>query len=84
MSKIEFSKDEKEFIVQKIRNYFEDELDREIGQFDAVRLMDFFSVQIGPLYYNRGLFDAQAILEKRLENITEAISEIEKPTEYFR
>lgn len=84
MSKIEFLKEEKEFIVQEICNYFEEELDQEIGQFDAVRLMDFFSDKLGPLYYNRGLFDAQAILEKRMDNIKEAISEIEKPTDFYR
>ncbi|MES9832570.1 MAG: DUF2164 domain-containing protein [Candidatus Thiodiazotropha sp. DIVDIV] len=84
MSKIEFSKDEKELIVHKIKRYFSKEMDQEIGQFDAEFLLDFFSSEIGPYYYNRGLQDARAVLESRLENIDEALYEIEKPTEMVR
>ena len=84
MSKIEFSKNEKELLIQKIQHYFNDELDQKIGQFDAEFLMDFFSEEIGVYYYNRGLYDAQTILESNLESITEAIYEIEKPTEFIR
>jgi uncharacterized protein (DUF2164 family) len=84
MSNIEFSKDEKEHIVHKIKRYFSEELDQEIGQFDAEFLLDFFSKEIGPYYYNRGLYDARAVLERRLGNIDEALYEIEKPTELVR
>jgi uncharacterized protein (DUF2164 family) len=84
MSKIEFSKEEKQLIVDKIKHYFNTNLDQEIGQFDAEFLLDFFSKEIGPYYYNRGLYDARAVLESRLENINEALYEIEKPTEFVR
>jgi uncharacterized protein (DUF2164 family) len=46
--------------------------------------LDFFAEEIGPYFYNRGLYDAQAILQSRLENIGEAIYEIEKPTQFAR
>ncbi|MET0009689.1 MAG: DUF2164 domain-containing protein [Candidatus Thiodiazotropha sp. 6PLUC9] len=84
MPMIEFSKDEKELIVHKIKRYFSKEMDQEIGQFDAEFLLDFFSEKIGPYYYNRGLHDARAVLESRLENIDEALYEIERPTEMVR
>ena len=84
MSKIEFSKEEKEFIVKDIQDFFGEDLDQEIGQFDSIHLLDFFTDKIGPYYYNRGLFDAQAILEKRMDSIKEAISELEKITEFAR
>jgi uncharacterized protein (DUF2164 family) len=84
MSGIEFSKDEKSLIVQKIKSYFSDKLDQEIGQFDAEFLLDFFSDEIGSYYYNRGLQDARAVLEGRLEDIDEAIYEIEKSTDFVR
>jgi uncharacterized protein (DUF2164 family) len=82
MSEIEFSKEEKEIITKKIQLYFNEELNQEIGQFDAQFLLDFFSKEIGPYFYNRGLHDAQAILESRMESISDAISEIEKITEF--
>ena len=84
MALIEFSKEEKAAIVGKIQRYFADELNQEMGQFDSEFLLDFFSDQIGAYYYNRGLYDARSILEGRLEDITEAIYEIEKPTDYLR
>ena len=82
MSEIIFSKEEKEIITKKIQLYFSEELDREIGQFDAQFLLDFFSEEIGPYFYNRGLYDAQSILENRMESISEAMYEIEKITEF--
>ena len=84
MSTIEVSNDEKALIVHKIKQYFSDKLDQDIGQFDAEFLLDFFSEEIGPYYYNRGLQDARAVLESRLENIDEALYEIDKPTEFIR
>jgi uncharacterized protein (DUF2164 family) len=84
MSEIEFSKEEKEVIVKKIQLYFREELDRDIGQFDAQFLLDFFAEEVGPYFYNRGLYDAQAILERRMEDIAESIYELEKVTEFRR
>ena len=71
-------------LVGKIQRYFEEELDQTIGQFDAEFLLDFVSEELGACFYNRGLYDAQAILEKRLESISEAIYEIEKPTDFTK
>ena len=81
MSVIKFSKDETKLIIGKIQLYFREELDQKIGQFDAEFLLDFFTEEVGAYYYNRGLFDAQSILESKLENIAEAIYELEKPTD---
>ncbi|AJQ93032.1 DUF2164 domain-containing protein [Gynuella sunshinyii] len=84
MSMIEFSNEEKAIIVNKIKLYFRDELEQDIGQFEAEFLLDFFAEEIGTFFYNRGLYDAQAILEQRLESITDAIYELEKPTPFSR
>jgi uncharacterized protein (DUF2164 family) len=81
MSKIEFSNQQKEVIVTKIQRYFEQELDQDIGQFDAEFLLDFFSDQVGAYYYNQGLQDAQAVIQGSLLNISEAIDGIEKQTD---
>lgn len=84
MSKIEFSREEIEIITQKIRLYFAEELNQDIGQFDAQFLLDFVSEEIGSYYYNRGLYDAQSVLERRMDDISEAIYELEKITEFRR
>ena len=82
MNKIEFTASEREALVKKIQRYFDEELNQEIGQFPAEFLLEFFTEEIGPYFYNRGLFDAQAVLEKRMDSIGEAIDELELPVEY--
>ena len=83
MSTIKFSKTETEQLVTKIQQYFEKELDQDLGQFDAEFLLEFFSKEVGVYFYNRGLFDAQAVISDKLEHVSEmiqeGIGEIEKP-----
>ena len=79
MAETGFSKEEKQLIVDKLRNYFEQELNQELGQFDADFLLDFITKEIGPYFYNRGLYDAQAVMQGRVDAIIESIYEIEKP-----
>jgi len=84
MKNIEFSKEEKEIILKIIQAYFTEELDQEIGRFDAQFLLDFFAEKIGPYFYNKGLYDAQSILKRRFDDISDAIYELEKITDFRR
>jgi uncharacterized protein (DUF2164 family) len=84
MAKIEFSKPEKELITRKVQMYFREELDQELGQFDAEFLLDFFAEEIGAYFYNRGVRDAQMVIEAKVADINDALYEIEKPTEFVR
>jgi len=79
---IEFSLQEKEILVSKVKQYFENELSQDIGQFDAEFLLDFFSKEIGVYHYNKGLKDAQDVFKSRVDSITDAIYELEFPTEF--
>ena len=79
MALLSFAKQEKDAIIRKIQEYFSAELEQEIGQFDAGFLLDFFADEIGPHFYNKGIHDAQAILQKRIDEIVEAIDSLEKP-----
>ena len=84
MSDITFSKDEKALIVRKLQLYFSEELKQQIGQFDAEFLLDFISKELGAYYYNRGLYDAQAALNAKLEDVQDAIYQLEQRTDYRR
>lgn len=81
---IKFSKEETDLLTRKIQVYFNDELDQEIGQFPAQFLLEFISEEVGCYFYNRGLLDAQAVLNTRMESLGEAIYDLEKPTEFSR
>ena len=78
MKPIEFSKDERTAIVSRIRDYFQTEMDQEIGNIPAEMLLRFFTEQIGPFYYNRGLADAQAVFASKLDDINDAIYALEQ------
>jgi len=82
MSQIEFTQREKELLVYKLKAYFNNELDCEIGQFDAEFLLEFVSKEIGVYHYNKGLQDAQEIFKQKVESVTDAIYEIKIPTEF--
>ena len=84
MAIVEFSGDEKKIIVGRIQTYLREELNQELGGFDAEFLLDFFAEEMGAYFYNRALYDAQAILERRLEDFGEAVFELEKPTDFSR
>ena len=84
MALIKFSDEEKKLIVGRIQAYFQEELHQVLGGFDAEFLLDFFAEEMGAYFYNRALYDAQAIMQRRLEDFGEAIFELEKPTDFGR
>lgn len=84
MTDIKFTEEETALIVRKIQLYFTEELKQDIGRFDAEFLLDFFSGEVGSYFYNRGLYDAQAILSSKLDDLSEAIYQLERPTEFRR
>jgi uncharacterized protein (DUF2164 family) len=84
VAEIAFSKDQKDVIVNKIQRYFTQQLEQDIGQFDAEFLLDFFSKEMGSFYYNKGLYDAQAIVLSKVDTITDAIYELEQSTDLLR
>lgn len=81
MDAIKFSKEEKAAMVRKLQLYFSEELRQQIGQFDAEFLIDFISEELGAYYYNRGLQDAQTVLAAKLEDIQDALFQLEQPTD---
>ncbi|MBT5229115.1 MAG: DUF2164 domain-containing protein [Methylococcales bacterium] len=78
MTKIEFSREQQQVMVQKLQSYFDQELNQELEQFDAEFLLDFFAKDMGAYFYNCGLHDARAILESRVGLIDDDIYAIEK------
>ncbi len=84
VSGIQFSKEEKRLVAEKLQQYFSEELNQELTRFEAEFLIDFISEELGPLFYNRGLFDAQTLLNSKMDLIQDAIYELEKPIKGVR
>lgn len=84
MKQIAFNHQEKGILVTKIQDYFESQLNQDIGQFDAEFLIDFFSEHLGSYYYNRGLSDAQLAIRVKLDDMEAEIDSLEKPTDFIK
>ncbi len=84
MEKVEFTRSEKELIAKKIQLYFREELEQEIGGFDAQFLLDFFAEEIGALWYNQGVKDAQQVIEERTLGVVDALDELLQSTDIGR
>ncbi len=65
-------------LVKEIQQYFTDELDQEIGSFDAQFLLDFFARRAACHFYNQGLSDAFKAFEGKLAEFGELIYELEQ------
>lgn len=78
MKPIAFSREETAAITAKLRTYFRDELDIDLATLPAEMLVDFLGREIGPFFYNRGLYDAQAVVAAKAEDIGEAIAGLER------
>lgn len=81
MPEITLNPEQKKVIVEKIKLYFREELDQDIGGFDAEFLLDFFLEEMGGYFYNQGLYDAQQLLSEKLDDLSECIFNLEKPVQ---
>ncbi|RDE24187.1 DUF2164 domain-containing protein [Motiliproteus coralliicola] len=80
MTEFRLSREETDRIVDKIKTYFNDELDQDIGGFEAEFLIEFFAKAIGAHFYNQGLADARALFAEKAEEVGYLVEELEKPT----
>ncbi|WP_067587692.1 DUF2164 domain-containing protein [Endozoicomonas ascidiicola] len=80
MEKIKLSKQDKDMLISKIKEYFDTELEQEVGGFEAEFLIDFFAREIGPHFYNQGLADAHTLFLEKTEEMGYLMQELEKPT----
>ncbi|TON98216.1 hypothetical protein CGH50_03015, partial [Vibrio parahaemolyticus] len=69
---------QKETLASAIQDYMQDELSIEIGQFDSEFLIDFITDKLGAVYYNKGVEDAKAVIERRMLEMSDELYEIEQ------
>ncbi|MCY0146236.1 DUF2164 domain-containing protein [Hoeflea sp. G2-23] len=84
MKPVTFSPEETKAVVREIQVYFEEELDQQIGAIPAEMLMKFFTDKMGAYFYNRGVYDAQALVRDRMEVLVDDMFALEQPTRHLR
>ncbi len=73
---IQLSKENTDKIVKDIQSYFADNLGQEIGNFDAMFLLEFFTEKVGPHFYNQALSDVHSLISKRTEETLDSLSDL--------
>ncbi|WP_107339251.1 DUF2164 domain-containing protein [Agrobacterium pusense] len=72
-------KQEKAALAARVRDYRAREAEAEIGLLQAEIFVDFLAEELGYVFYNQGLRDAQAAILRRLEDAAGDIDVLEKP-----
>lgn len=81
MKPIVFTRAERDTAGARLRAFLRDDLDHDISALQADMLLDFIGQQMGAVFYNRGLYDAQAVIAARTDDIVEAIAGLERLAE---
>jgi uncharacterized protein (DUF2164 family) len=76
---IELDKRTRDALAATLARYLKDEFSVEIGRMEAVVFLDFMAERLGPHFYNQALRDGQAHLHVKLDALSEALHDLEKP-----
>jgi uncharacterized protein (DUF2164 family) len=57
------------YLLGSIRRFFAEEMDDEIGDLKAMRVLDFCIREIAPSVYNQAIADAQAYFQERVTDL---------------
>ena len=72
------SPEQRDEAAHKIRGWLQDEQDMELGRLPAEMLVEFIEEQIGKLYYNQGLRDAETLIRAKVEDVADALYGMER------
>ena len=78
---IQLESKQKSELTHTLKRYLQDELNADLGQFDTEFLVDFISKKFGAVYYNKGIEDAQKVMERKMLDISDELYEIEQIVE---
>lgn len=67
---IKLEKDTETYLLNSIRRFFAEELDEEIGDLKAMRVLDFCIGEIAPSVYNQAIADAQTYFEEKVSDLS--------------
>jgi uncharacterized protein (DUF2164 family) len=79
---INISRKNKDKIIQDLQEWFQENLDQEIGNLDAEFLTDFFTENVGGLYYNQALKDVHTLIYEKTESLADSIYNLTKDTSF--
>lgn len=67
--KFQFTKEEKEDMINSIKTYFFKEREEEMGDLAANLMLHFIIEELGPVFYNKGVFESYRYMNDRVEDL---------------
>jgi len=66
---MKLDKDTEAYLLGSIRRFFAEELDDDIGDLKAMRVLDYCVTEIGPSIYNQAIADAQVYFAEKTADL---------------
>lgn len=73
------NKEEKEYVIDQVKEYFELERGEVIGDLSADQFVQRMAEEMGPFFYNKGIEDARRMVEQKVMNMDEDLLSLERP-----
>ena len=77
--RIQLTEERRLRVLDVLKRYYDEAFDRELSDFQAQGLLDFFVAELGPAVYNQGVRDACAALQEKLTDLEGEVYEPERP-----
>ena len=74
---IKLDKETETLLVGSIRRFFAEEMDDDIGDLKALRVLEYFIRELGPNIYNQAISDAQKYIQEKAADMGDAYYEAE-------
>lgn len=69
MKKVELGAELRQDALRVLKEYFQQERDEELSDFQVTAILDFVLADIGPYIYNQALADAHTLMSDRIEDL---------------
>lgn len=67
---IKLEKETETYLLGSIKRFFADELEEDIGDLKAMRVLDFCINEVGPSIYNQAIADAQTYFDEKVADLS--------------
>lgn len=64
-----FEKEIEKQILNSIKQFFNRELDEDIGDLKAMLILDYFNKELAPSVYNKAIADARIYIEEKISDM---------------
>ena len=61
-----------------LKRFMEERFELQLGSFEAAEILELFTREVAPHYYNRAIFDVQSVLKDRFDSIESDLWALEK------